>query len=145
MWEIWFIIGLIFTIAQIYYKGFFFLWFTIGSLVAFISSFFSHHLLIESIIFLITSFMLLFILTPYLTRKFISTQAAVTNTNKLVGRQGIVIKSIGKTHLESGLVKLDGETWSAVSNSNAIIPVGSLVEVQSIKGIRLTITHTHKP
>lgn len=144
MWEVWLLTTLIFTVAQIYYKGFFFLWFTIGSLFAFISSLFLHHLLAESIIFLVISFILLLLLTPYLTKKFISPKTLITNTDKLIGKQGIVIKPIGQTYLESGLVKLDGEIWSAVSPSNHIIPIGSLVEVQSIKGIRLTVVSITK-
>lgn len=144
MWEVWLLTAIIFTIAQLYYKGFFLLWFAIGSLIAFISSLFLHHLLLESIIFLFVSLILLVTLTRYLTTKFISQKALATTTDKLIGSCGIVIKSIGPTHLESGLIKLDGEIWSAVSASNEAISVGRLVEIQSIKGVRLIVTPTTK-
>lgn len=148
MWQLWFLIAIIFAIAQFYYKGSFLLWFIIGALITLISSLFLHHLLLESIIFLIISFILFLTLTPYLTSKFTSSKALTTNTDKLIGRHGIVIKPIGQTHLESGLIRLDGEIWSAVSISNDIISVGSFVEVYSVKGVRLIVTpvknNTHK-
>lgn len=144
MWEIWLLTAIVFTISQLYYKGFFLLWFAMGSLIAFISSLFLHHLLLESIIFLFVSLVLHLTLTRYLTIKFTSPKVLATTTDKLVGRCGIVIRAIGSTHLESGLIKLDGEVWSAVSSSNEPISVGRMVEIQSIKGVRLIVTPTTK-
>lgn len=145
MWEVWLLVAIIFTVAGFFYKKLFLLWFLIGALVAFVSSLLLHHVLIETIIFLSISLILLLTLTRYLTRKLTPQKVhTTTNTDKLIGHHGIVIKSIGQTHLESGLVKLDGEIWSAVSASNDAISVGSLVEVQCIRGVRLTVINTTK-
>lgn len=144
MWEVWLIISIIFAIAEICYNGFFLLWFLIGALVALISSLLLHNLLLESIIFLIVSFILLLTLTQYFTQKFSKKKTPATNTDKLIGSQGIVIKSIGQNHLESGLVKLDGEIWSAVSDYGDSIAEGRCVEVKAIKGVRLIVTNTTK-
>lgn len=144
MWEVWLIIAIIFAIAEICYNGFFLLWFSIGALVALISSLLLHNLLLESIIFLIVSFVLLLTLTKYFTQKFSGKKTVATNTDKLIGSHGIVIKSIGQNNLESGLVKLDGEVWSAVSDSNNSIAEGSFVEVKAIKGVRLIVTSITK-
>lgn len=141
MWEVWLIIAIIFAIAAFCYSGFFLLWFAIGALVALISSLFLHNLLVESIIFLVISFILLLTLTQYFTRKFASKKTFVTNTDKLIGSRGIVTKCIGQNNLESGLVKLDGEIWSAISDSNEAIAEGSLVKVKAIKGVRLIVTN----
>lgn len=140
MWEIWLLIAITFAIAIIYYSSFSLLWFSIGALVALISSLFLHNLLVESIIFLIVSFILLLTLTKYFTPRFFSKKILGTTTDKLIGSRGIVKKRIGQTKLESGLVKLDGELWSAISETNTVIAEGSLVEVKAIKGVRLIVT-----
>ena len=139
MWEVWLIMAIIFAIAEIYYHSFFLLWFSIGALCALISSLFLHNLLLESIIFLIISLTLLLTLTHSFRRNFSNKKALATNTDKLIGSRGIVIKSIGQNTLESGLVKLDGEVWAAISDSNDAIKKGSLVEVKAIKGVRLIV------
>lgn len=139
MWQVWLLTTLIFAAAQLYYKGFFLLWYAVGGLITLISSLFLHHLLLETIIFFFFSFILQLTLTRYLTAKFTSSKSLSTNTDKLVGKCGVVIKPIGSTHLESGLIKLDGEIWSAVSSTHQVIPLGRRVEVQSIKGVRLIV------
>lgn len=142
MWEVWLIIAIIFALVEIYYNSFFLLWFLIGALVALITSLFLHNLLVESTIFLIISLTLLLMFTKYFTRKFSNKKTLAMNTDKLIGSRGIVIKRIGQNHLESGLVKLDGEVWSAISSSSNAIAEGSIVEVKAIKGVRLIVSST---
>lgn len=142
MWEIWLIIAIIFALVEIYYNTFFLLWFLIGALVTLMTSLFLHNLLVESTIFLIISLTLLLMFTKYFTRKFSNKKTLVMNTDKLIGSHGIVIKGIGQNLLESGLVKLDGEVWSAISSSSNSITEDSIVEVTAIKGVHLIVSNT---
>ena len=144
MWKVWLIVAVIFAITEVCYNGFFLLWFSIGALVALITSLFLHNFLLESIIFLTVSFILLLTLKKYFIKKLSNKKTFATNTNQLIGSHGTVIKHIGQNNLESGLVKLDGEVWSAISDSNHSISEGSLVEVKAIKGVRLIVTSIKK-
>ena len=144
MWKVWLIVAVIFAITEVCYNGFFLLWFSIGALVALITSLFLHNFLLESIIFLTVSFILLLTLKKYFIKKLSNKKTFATNTNQLIGSHGTVIKHIGQNNLESGLVKLDGEIWSAISESNYSISEGSLVEVKAIKGVRLIVTSIKK-
>ena len=144
MWKIWLIVAIIFAITEVYYHGFFLLWFSIGALVTLIASLFLHNFLLESIIFLTVSFILLLTLKKHFIKKLDHKKTFATNTNQLIGSHGIVIKHIGQNNLESGLVKLDGEVWSAISDSNHSISEGSLVEVKAIKGVRLIVASIKK-
>ena len=69
-------------------------------------------------------------------------------TADLIGTHGKVTRTIGPSTLQSGLVKLDNETWAAISAVNKTIPKGSLVEVVSVEGVRLAVcphqNHTKK-
>lgn len=140
MWYIWLIAAIIFCIAEIFYNGFFLLWFGIGSIIALIVSFFVPNLVIQTVVFLITSFVLLITLTKYMTKHFSKNDTVPTNIHKLIGQKGLVVKTIGQNNLEPGLVKLDGETWSATSANNTVLEEGTVVEVQDIKGVRLIVT-----
>ena len=140
MWYIWLIAAIIFCVAEIIYSGFFLLWFAIGSIVALISSFFISNLFIQTLIFLIISFTLLISLTTRVTKKFSKKDTVPSNINKLIGQKGLVVQNIGKNNLEPGLVKLDGEIWSATSTTDEPLEKGMLVQVTDIKGVRLIVT-----
>ena len=64
----------------------------------------------------------------------------VTNSNAIIGKEGIVIKEIdGKTG-KVGQVKVLGDTWSAIcEDSNIVIPVDSTVKVSKIDGVKLIV------
>ena len=141
MWYIWFTAAIIFCTAEILYNGFFIIWFAIGSIAALLTSFLTSNLVIQTIVFLLVSFILLITLTKRITQRFSNKDSIQTNINGIIGKKGIVIETIGKNNLEPGLVKLDGETWSATSLNNAPIEKGALVEVCDIKGVRLIVTN----
>ncbi len=139
MWYIWLIAAIIFCVAEIFYNGFFIIWFAIGSIVALITSFFTSNLVIQTLIFLLISLILLITLTKRITKKLSKNDIVQTNINSLIGKKGIVIEAIKNNTLEPGLVKLDGETWSATSLNEETIEKGTLVEVTNIVGVRLIV------
>jgi membrane protein implicated in regulation of membrane protease activity len=55
----------------------------------------------------------------------------------LIGRTGIVVKEINKD--EPGLVKLNGEVWSATSVNSIVIPKDANVVVEKIDGVKLIV------
>lgn len=142
MWYIWLIATIIFCIAEILYSGFFIIWFAIGSLAALITSFFTTNLIIQTLIFLIVSLILLITLTKHVTTKLLKRPTIATNVDELIGKKGVVIKTIGENSLEPGLVKLDGEIWTATSLYDEVITKGTLVEIKKIKGVRLIVSST---
>ncbi len=74
-----------------------------------------------------------------LGRKFVKQKISIattkTNSDALIGKKGKVIKQITK-HVP-GQVKVDGEIWRAASN--ATIDEGSMVTVESVSGVTLTV------
>lgn len=142
MWMLWLIVGIIFSVCEVFYSGFFLIWFAIGAFCTIIISFFTQNILYQSIVFLVVSITLLLTLTKYFTRKFLSKNYTATNIDSLIGKTGIVTQDIGKDNFEAGLVKLDGEIWTAVSENGAAIAKGSTVVIQQIKGVRLIVTQT---
>lgn len=98
------------------------------------------NILLQSIIFLVVSVGLLLTLTKKFTKKYSNKETIPTNIDKLIGKTGVVIQGIGEDTYETGLVKLDGEVWSAVSSNGSSILKGATVKVEEIKGVKLIVT-----
>ncbi len=129
-WIAWLIVAIIFAVAEIIYSGFFLLWFSVGALCSMLVSFiFPNSIFLQCIVFLVVSIILLLTLTKRLTKKYTKEDTTPTNVDKLVGKTGVVIQNIGEDTYESGLVKLNGETWSAVSHNGTPIAKGTSVKV----------------
>lgn len=140
MWVLWLVVGIVFSLAEMLYSGFFLIWFAIGAFTALIASFFTDNILYQGIIFLIISLILLLTLTKHVAKKFSSHATIPMNIDSLIGKKGIVTQDIGKDNFENGLVKLDGEIWTAVSKDGYPIKKGSIVHIQEIKGVRLIVS-----
>ena len=99
-------------------------------------SFITDNLIIQTAVFVISSIALIFLTKP-LVKKYIDKDAVIpTNSNSLIGKQAKVTKAIGA---EPGLVKIEGEIWTAVSENNVQIEKDSEVEVLKIDGVKLVV------
>lgn len=140
MWLLWLIVGIVFSVAEIFYNGFFLIWFAAGAFSAMIVSRFTDNVVYQGIIFLIISIVLLLTLTKRFTQKFSSHPTVPTNIDNLIGKKGIVTQDIGKDNFENGLVKLDGEIWTALSKDGLPIAKDTIVQIHEVKGVRLIVS-----
>ena len=60
-----------------------------------------------------------------------------TNLQGIISQKGIVVQDIEP--YEVGVVKLNGEEWSAISKDKVKIKKGSIVEVVQIEGVKLIV------
>lgn len=138
LWQTWLIISGICFVIEIVTFGFLALWFAIAALiVAFLSLFITNEIAQTTIFLIISAILILF--TRPLLKRFTKNDTTVTNVKTIIGKTGIVTKKI--TFLESGLVKIDGDLWTAVlaDNSINVVPEGSIVEVLNIDGVKLVV------
>lgn len=138
MWSIWLIAAGIFFIIEIATTGFLIFWLGVSSLVAMISSFLTDNILIQAIIFMISSAILIPLTKP-LTDKFINKKTIPTNSSSLINKQGIVIIDID-TIKATGQVKVDGQIWSAKTEDASIIKKGTEIKVLKIDGVKLIVS-----
>ena len=137
MWQIWLIAAGIFLIIEIFTVGFFVFWFSIGSLIAMIVSFFTSNVIIQASVFIISSCILI-IATKPLCNKVTKKDAVPTNVYSVIGKKAIVVEKIDWT-TGTGQVKVDGEVWSAKSNEQSSISEGSEVIIESVDGVKLLV------
>ena len=136
-WYIWLIIAGLFIIIETFTSGFLIFWFGIGALVSMIISIFIEDIFIQTIIFIISSVILIFATKPFV-KKFTNSKTISTNINSLIGKTGIVLKEIDNL-ASIGQVKVNGELWSAKSIDNQIISENTKVEIIKIDGVKLIV------
>ncbi len=138
MWVFWLIAAGIFFIIEMATIGFLVFWFGIGALLAMATSFITDNILIQALVFIITSTLLL-IFTKPLVDKFIKIPKEVkTNAYSIIGKKGIVISKIN--NIEGvGQIKIDGEVWSAKSATDEDIPENTEVEIVEIDGVKAVV------
>jgi len=141
---VWLIIALFFLLLEMGAPGlFFFLSFFFGALVCAAATFITDSLVVQTIIFLISSTISFLTLHFWVKNKVMSAhKESATNVYALQGAQAAVIKSIS---LESvGQVKVLGEIWSARSHTGEFIGKGEYVEIVRVKGSHLIVKKVSK-
>lgn len=138
MWQIWLIVAGVCIIAEYFTVGFLIFWFAIGALIAMLVSFFTTNMIIQTSVFVISSTLLIFATKPFV-KKFYKEETIKTNVFSIIGKIGIVTEEINSIH-SKGQIKVDGEVWSATSNTETIIPEGSEVEILEVKGVKVIVS-----
>ena len=144
MWKFWLVIsGVCFAIEAVT-VGFLVFWFGIGALLALAISFLTDNIFIQSACFLVSSTLLMFLTRPFVKKFATKKEDVATNAFSLVGKEGIVTQDIDTIN-GKGQVKVDGEVWSAKTESNDIIEKGSKVEILSIDGVKVLVKPIKTP
>lgn len=140
MWYIWLILSGILLIVEALTVGFLVFWLSIGSLFAMVTSFFTDNIFIQTVIFVISSTILIFATKPFVKRFTKSDNSIKTNVYSIIGKTGIVTQEINSINA-TGQIKVDGEVWSAISeNGSYIIPKNSEIKILEIKGVKAIVT-----
>lgn len=113
------------------------IWFVIGGIAAAVTCLFTDNILIQSVVFLVVSLVCLFATRP-LVKKFMKNNKQPTNSDRLIGRVGIVtVDIVNKKGV--GQVNVDGKIWSAKSVDEREIKTGANVRITSIEGVKLLV------
>jgi membrane protein implicated in regulation of membrane protease activity len=134
------IVAVVLLGGELLTSGFFLFWFALGAVGAAVTAVFTTSMPLQLLMFIIISGILLVFSRQLGDR--MGKAKADTNVSALIGRTGVVIQEI-LPH-QRGLVKINGEEWTCVSNDSSRIRPGALVEIESIQGVTLTVTAVNK-
>lgn len=135
---IWLIVFVACIVIEIISMGLTTIWFAGGALVAAIGAAFSVPLWVQIILFIIVSFVLLYFTRP-IAVKYFNKDRVKTNAESLVGKQAIVISEIDNLQ-GIGQVTVEGKEWTArTTEDNVTLPVGSVVVIKAISGVKLMV------
>lgn len=140
---IWLVVWIIAMIACLIVEaitmGLTTIWFAGGALVAAILAGLDAPVLVQIIAFLIISLALLYFTRPLVEKGFNKTRTK-TNSEGVVGKHAYVKEEIDNVNA-TGMVKIDGMEWTARTEKDGIIiPVGALVEVTAIDGVKAIVS-----
>ena len=140
MWQMWLIVAGVCFVFEIFTVGFLIFWLAIGALIAMVASFFVDNVVIQTAIFVVSSAILIFATRPFV-KKFAKNDKddVKTNAYSIIGKTGVVMQNIDSLN-STGLIKVDGEVWSASTDKDVSIPKGSEVKVKEIKGVKAIVT-----
>ncbi len=138
MWQFWLVLSGIFLILEIISITFLIFWFSIGALLAMITSFFTSNIFIQSAVFLVSSTLLLFVTKPLVNKILPKDSFVKTNSSAAEGKIALVVKDIDPIE-GSGQIKINTEVWSARSEDESVIEAGNKVEVVKIDGVKAVV------
>ena len=114
------------------------IWFAIGAVGAFIGVLCKLGFTGQLAVFVLVSLLLLLITRPFL-KKLRVKQTPPMNADKDIGKQAVVIETIDAAH-GTGRARANGVDWIAVTESDDVIPVDTIVVIQRIDGAKLIVT-----
>lgn len=136
-WQIWLVLALVFTLIEAATVTFFIFWFGIGAAAAALTAYLGGHFVLQMLVFFAVSLVLVASTRPF-ARRVLRRSRVKTNVDAMAGRTGIALNPFdgrGRT----GLVKVDGETWTAIAAEDATVERGQRVTVLGVEGVKLIV------
>ena len=133
---LWLALFVVFLIVEAGTVALVSIWFALGALAALVSCVLGAEMWLQITVFLVVSLVLLAVLWKRVRSKLTTTK---TNVDSVIGAEGYVTEAIDNLSY-TGRVKLGGITWAARSTSGAGIPVGTLVKVERIEGVKVFVS-----
>jgi len=137
-WLIWLIVAGMFAAAETASTTLVFVMFGGGAAAASVAAALGANVVVQGLIAIAVSIALLAGLRPVIRRHMVATPPAVTNSDRLVGRDALVLKTVTA---HAGLVRLMGGEWTArTADRQLVLPKGAVVRVVEIDGATAVVT-----
>lgn len=134
----WLVLLIVCIVIEVLTMGLTTIWFAGGALIAIFAALLYAPIFVQIILFFLVSLLMLFFTRP-IAVKYFNRDRVKTNVESMVGRQAIVISEIDNVQAV-GQVTINGQEWSARSwNDKIRIPVGAVVNVVAISGVKLIV------
>lgn len=138
LWLAWLLVSLLCLVLELTNGDFFIMCFAIGGVVAAIVSAFSDSFTLQVIVFAVVSALSIFFVRPFALKYLHKNKDnRVSNADAIIGRIGKVTESIAANG--HGRVKVDGDSWKAVTANNLAIEEGTTVRIVALNSIIVTV------
>ena len=133
----WLALLILFSVGEAVTVGLTSVWFAVGSLGALLCALAGGNLWLQIGVFLALSGLSLAMVRP-LAKKFLIPGYSATNADRVIGQEAVVTQTIDNLHGQ-GQVNIAGQTWTARSQDDTVIPEGTLVRVLRIEGVKVFV------
>ena len=135
---VWLVLLVVLIVIELITMGLTTIWIAGGALAAALVSLPGTPIVLQIIVFLVVSLVLLFFTRPVAV-KYFNKDRVRTNIESMIGRQAIVVSEINNVE-GIGQVNTGGMEWSARSSyHNVVLPVGAVVTVLGVDGVKLIV------
>lgn len=134
----WLALLILFSVGEAVTVGLTSVWFAVGALGALLCALFGGTLWLQLGVFLALSGLSLALARP-MAKKFLTPGYSATNADRVIGQEAVVTETIDNLHGQ-GQVNIAGQTWTARSQDDAVIPEGTLVRVLRIEGVKVFVS-----
>lgn len=135
--QIWLIVMVFMVVFELITVGnLISVWFAIGAFFAMLTSMWTNNILIQVIVFGVTSLLSLFLIRP-ITAKALRGNSISTNADRLIGRQFKLSEAIKED--QWGTIKVNGIDWSVTTVDQSEIEKNETVEVLALEGVKLIV------
>lgn len=139
MFLAWLVIGIVLLVIELMTTYFLVIFFSIGAFSAAIIALLTDSIAIQMISFCIVSCIGTIVGRDILLKYFnVNKVIKPSNVDAMIGKHGTVIKIV--TTDEYGLVRVDGEVWSAKSYDGVILYEGKNIIVKGVDGVKLLVS-----
>lgn len=133
----WLALLILFSVGEAITVGLTSIWFAVGALGALLCALAGGNVWLQTGVFLALSGLTLALVRP-LAKKFLTPSYSATNADRVIGQEAVVTQAIDNLHGQ-GQVNIAGQSWSARSEDDAVIPEGELVRVLRIEGVKVFV------
>lgn len=113
------------------------IWCAIGALAAVFAAYFGAPFAAQLLLFIGVSIVVAAVVRP-IAKRYAAQHAIPTNADRLLGMNARVTEAIDNSR-PSGTVYVDGKTWTARSVDGGVIPMGEMVEIERMEGVKLIV------
>ncbi len=142
IWWIWMAAGALLAVTELIVPGIFIVPFILGTVTAGMLAYAGLGPTVQWTAFGIVSGTLL-PLALVITKRIMKRLPPPIGSNRMIGMRGPVTIAVDNRK-NKGHVRLGGELWRAESELGGDIPVGIVVEVTAVKGIRVVVREINK-
>lgn len=133
----WLALLILFSVGEAVTVGLTSVWFAVGALGALLCALVGGDIWLQIGVFLALSGLTLALVRP-LAKKFLTPGYSATNADRVIGQEAVVVQEIDNLRGQ-GQVNIAGQTWTARSQDDTIIPEGALVRVLRIEGVKVFV------
>lgn len=134
---VWFAAIIIFVFLEAATLGINLIFFAIGAVGAMITSMLGGNIWLQLVVFVGLTAVTLYFTRP-LVKKYFNSRRVHTNADRIIGKTATVTHDIDNSKGE-GQICIEGQIWSARSESGEIMTAGSTVTVISIIGVKAVV------
>lgn len=143
MWAYWITASCILLILEFITVSFAMVFFAFAAFVAFLASLFTDNVIVQIIVFIVVSALSIPFGRPMLQKYFnINKEIKPSTIDALIGKNCVVTKTISQN--QSGMVKVNGEVWTALTNDKTDINEGEIVTIISVDGVKLIVSRINE-